>query len=141
MTSKPLFQVKKSNDKIEIIMDSRMENVDRAAQITKEALNGKHLDDHCFSTCLVLREALTNAVRHAHKYDLSKKIFYCVSVDEKSITIKIEDQGSGFDWKNAVEKEYDKTADHGRGFKIMKTYFNEVEFNEKGTIISLKKIF
>lgn len=139
MENEPLFIIKDSDEEIQITMDSRMENIDMAASITKDFLLKRNLGDQSFSTCLVLREALTNAVRHANKYDLSKKIFYKISLKKDSIGLIIEDQGSGFDWKNAVDKEHPKTADHGRGFKIMKTYFNEVEFNEKGTIISLKK--
>jgi anti-sigma regulatory factor (Ser/Thr protein kinase) len=122
-------------------MDSRLENVDKAALITKNFLYEKGLRQLSFSTCLVLREALTNAVRHANKYDLTKKIFYLVQVGEDEIKITIEDQGHGFDWKKALEKKHDNSLDHGRGFEIMKTYFTSVEFNEKGTIISLTKKF
>lgn len=141
MTKEPLFKLEKSFNQIKITMDSRMENIDRSAIITKEFLHSKRLGDLCFSTGLVLREALTNAVRHANKYDLSKKIFYTIKADESSLTMIVEDQGRGFDWKTATQKKHDMKADHGRGFEIMKTYFNKVEFNEKGTIISLKKYF
>lgn len=141
MTDLPLFNLEKSSGKIKITMDSRMENIDRAAEITKDFLKLNKLENLCFPTGLVIREALTNAVRHANKYDVEKKIFYNITLQRNSLEIKIEDQGTGFDWKKVMNRKPIDTNDHGRGFEIMKTYFNEVEFNEKGTIISLKKIF
>lgn len=141
MDQPPLFKLTKQKKEFHIIMDSRMANIDVAAQITKDFLLDNKLNKIYFSTCLVLREALTNAVRHANKYDLSKNIFYSVVLHKNCLLIRIEDQGSGFDWQAALQKEYDKNQDHGRGMKIMQTYFDEVEFNEKGTIILLKKFF
>lgn len=141
MTDLPLFNLEKSTDKIKITMDSRMENIDRAAAITKDFLKVNNLENLCFPTGLVIREALTNAVRHANKYDIEKKVFYNIILRKNSLEIEIEDQGTGFDWKKVMNRKPIDTNDHGRGFEIMKTYFNEVEFNEKGTIISLKKIF
>jgi serine/threonine-protein kinase RsbW len=141
METAPLFKFAETGSQIHIVMDSRMENVDKAANLTREFLYNFNLGSICFSTCLVLREALTNAVRHAHKYDISKKIFYTVAAGQNEVTIKIEDQGDGFNWRKALESEYNDHSQHGRGFKIMAAYFNTVEFNEKGTIIFLKKKF
>ncbi|MCB9482270.1 MAG: ATP-binding protein [Desulfobacteraceae bacterium] len=141
MSKTHFFNFSREENKIIITMDSRLENIDKAALITKNFLSEKELEELSFSTCLVLREALTNAVRHANKYDLSKKIFYLVQVNQNEIKITIEDQGNGFDWRKALKKKHPNTSDHGRGFEIMKTYFTSVEFNEKGTIISLTKKF
>lgn len=141
MTRLHFFNFSREDNKIIITMDSSLENIDKAALFTKNFLREKNLDNLSFSTCLVLREALTNAVRHANKYDLSKKIFFLVQVKENEIKITIEDQGAGFDWRKALKKRPHIKSDHGRGFEIMKTYFTSVEFNEKGTIISLTKKF
>jgi serine/threonine-protein kinase RsbW len=141
MSRQNFFNFSREDKKILITMDSRLENIDRAAVITKDFLYEKGLNELSFSTCLVLREALTNAVRHANKYDLSKIIFYLVQLKKNEIKITIEDQGSGFDWQKALKRKYENSSEHGRGFEIMKTYFTSVEFNKKGTIISLTKKF
>jgi len=141
MEKKAFFRIEQSGSKINITMNSTMENIDQAASITKGFLLKNKLNDICFSTCLVLREALTNAVRHANKFDLAKRIFYSIELKKNSIEITIKDEGDGFNWEEALKKDYASSSYHGRGLKIMLSYFDKVEFNKKGTIIFLRKNF
>ena len=55
------------------------------------------------------------------------------------LVITIEDQGKGFDVKNATERAPSVDACHGRGFSLITAYMDTVTFNSNGTKITMKK--
>lgn len=96
---------------------------------------------HLFAIQLVMREGLTNAVRHGNCLNPSKTV-RC-SVDMKAdlmLHMEIEDQGKGFNWKKEQQcRDMDETADHGRGLMIMEQYFSRYWYNESGNKLLLEK--
>ena len=53
--------------------------------------------------------------------------------------MEIEDEGDGFDWRTAVDRQPSMDADHGRGIIIMQRYASECRYNEKGNRLTLVK--
>lgn len=95
---------------------------------------------HVFAINLVLREGLTNAVRHGNQNDPEKNIKLSLDVGEKPlIKVSIEDQGDGFDWKNQQGSDLPEFEDHGRGMIIIGSYFTSYSYNEKGNVLFLTK--
>ncbi|NLW31695.1 MAG: SpoIIE family protein phosphatase [Fibrobacter sp.] len=86
-------------------------------------------------------EMITNAIIHGNRNDLSKivKIFYKVSPEAASISVI--DEGDGFDYTKLPDPllPENRIKDHGRGIFIVRHYFDEIEFNEKGNRITGKK--
>jgi serine/threonine-protein kinase RsbW len=80
---------------------------------------------------LSVTEATTNAIIHANKSDPSKMVKIDVFVDAEFLTIKVKDEGKGFD----PSKIPDPTAsenllkDSGRGVYLMRIYMDELKFN------------
>ena len=80
---------------------------------------------------LAVTEAVTNAIIHANKCDLSKIVTINVTVDDKKLIIKIKDEGTGFD----PDKVPDPTApenllkDSGRGLYLMRVYMDDLKYN------------
>ncbi|HSP88975.1 MAG TPA: ATP-binding protein [Ignavibacteriaceae bacterium] len=80
---------------------------------------------------LSVTEATTNAIIHANKNDPSKMVKIDVFVEDKYLTIKVKDEGKGFD----PSKIPDPTAsenllkDSGRGVYLMRIYMDELKFN------------
>ena len=62
-----------------------------------------------------------------------------VRLDDSTLVMEIEDEGDGFDWNGATDKEPDITEDHGRGISIMTHYFSEFRYNASGTKLTLIK--
>lgn len=64
--------------------------------------------------------------------------------NDKYVTVIIEDQGEGFEWKNyaADNIEINNTDFSGRGIMIAKSMsFDDVEYNEKGNKVTVKSYF
>ena len=92
-----------------------------------------------FDYCL--NEALTNAIEHGSKLDPNKLVYVAYTLQRDKLVIEIEDEGKGFDFKKVPDPT---TAENimqprGRGIYIMKNYMDQVEYNEKGTKITLTK--
>lgn len=115
-----------------------------------------------------LLEALSNAVMHGN-FDISseirehkngyanlqkelayrktlpeykdRKVVVIRKIEEDTVTYSITDDGNGFDISTIVDprKPENVTKKTGRGILLMKVYFDEVVFNEKGNSVTLIK--
>lgn len=104
-------------------------------------------EDRMNGLMLSVTEATTNAIIHANKSDPSKKVNIDVYVDEEYVTIKVKDEGTGFD----PSKIPDPTApenllkDSGRGVYLMRIYMDDLKYNVTPTgtetilILKMKK--
>lgn len=90
---------------------------------------------------MVLDEALTNALKHGNKYDSQKKIVVSAQISNEKIEIYIRDEGEGFDSVKLIDplsaEGIEKNC--GRGVFLMKSYMDEVAFNDKGNEVKLVK--
>ncbi len=135
-----IYELKKFDHRLEIRFSSTMDHIDDVcASVTLflESL-GDLFTPHVFSVNLVIREGLTNAVRHGNKNDPEKVVCLRLETDT-SIRVRIEDQGDGFNWQQAELSPMAETEDHGRGMTIMQTYFSQCRYNQKGNVLYLEK--
>jgi len=114
---------------------------DVCAAVTRFLESRKDLfSSHLFSINLVMREGLTNAVRHGNKGDPAKTVKVEIEiVRDRVLKVCITDQGDGFDWHQVQGTAMPDDSDHGRGMPIMKAYFNRCQYNQKGNILYLEK--
>jgi serine/threonine-protein kinase RsbW len=90
--------------------------------IDEEKINGLMLS---------VTEATTNAIIHANKCDVNKKVLIDVYKNDDSLIIKVKDEGKGFD----PNKVPDPTApenllkDSGRGVYLMRVYMDGLDYN------------
>jgi len=88
---------------------------------------------------LAVTEAATNAIKHANKYDLDKKVYIDAHVEGSNLIIKVKDEGNGFD----PEKIPDPTEpenllkDSGRGLYLMRFYMDDMEYKRTPTGMEL----
>jgi serine/threonine-protein kinase RsbW len=140
---KSTFDVLKTEDSIRFDFSSTMKNIDavceEANHYLRSTLTG--IEKHLFPINLVIREGLTNAVRHGNACDPRKNVKFELSVINKEmIKMMIEDEGNGFDWREQQNETFSDDQDHGRGIIIMETYFSRYSYNDKGNILYLEKI-
>ena len=89
-------------------------------------------------------EVVTNAVNHGNQNDPQKKVTVTLKVDKTQVTIRIEDQGTGFDPEHLANPlaEENLLKDAGRGIFIVKSLMDEVKFevnSDSGTAVVLIK--
>ena len=137
MHDKKKFEISKSGKQLSISFSSSMDTIDKIDIETRRLLKDELDDSHLFSLSLCMREGLTNAIKHGHRLDADKITQYTLTIGEKAIKIKIEDQGEGFDWRNVRKKKTNPKLDHGRGLSIINEYCSEYRYNEKGNTLTM----
>ena len=119
--------------------DSTLESVDRAEELASGLAGraGFHEED-LLKIGMAVREAMVNAVVHGNRYSAHKKVRFAVSCDGACLTVRIADEGEGFD----VDHLPDPLApdnllrSSGRGIFLIRSFMEEVHIRrlERGGI-------
>ena len=98
-------------------------------------------NEDIFAVHLAMEEAFINAVKHGNKMDASKEIKIDYSIDGDRAEITMTDEGEGFNPKGVPDPRYGENLykTDGRGLFLIKSYMNEVEFNERGNCVRMVK--
>lgn len=91
---------------------------------------------------LAVTEATTNAIIHGNKNNSLKLVKINVTVEKPFLTIKIKDEGHGFDPSVVPDPTNPENLlkDSGRGLYLMRVYMDEMSINvtPEGTETILK---
>ncbi len=93
---------------------------------------------------LAVTEATTNAIIHGNKNNKLKMVRIYVFVEGSTITIKIKDEGQGFDPSIVPDPTNPENLlkDSGRGLYLMRIYMDGLSYNKTPegteTILTLK---
>jgi anti-sigma regulatory factor (Ser/Thr protein kinase) len=90
-----------------------------------------------FAAELLLREALTNAVRHGSAGDASREVRCAVRLHPGRLSITVADDGEGFDWRTARDHQAPPVSCSGRGMEIFRAYATRVRFSRKGNVTTM----
>jgi len=90
---------------------------------------------------LILEEAITNAIQHGNQFDTKQKVQVILECDHDAITIRVKDQGRGFNYQKLpdIEESNEKMTSSGRGIFLIKKIAEDVSFNETGSEVCIRK--
>ena len=91
---------------------------------------------------IALREALTNAIVHGNHEDPNKRVYVALrSSQDGEVLVTIRDLGNGFDSRAVPDPTTpeNRLLGHGRGIYVMHALMDEVQFEERGTVVKLRK--
>jgi anti-sigma regulatory factor (Ser/Thr protein kinase) len=94
-----------------------------------------------FAVGLVLREAISNAIRHGHRGDRSRTVLVGSHVSPDAVFIEITDEGCGFD-PHLISDPLSEDNQRGQprwGLLLMRIYMSWVRFNKRGNRVLLCK--
>ncbi len=79
---------------------------------------------------LAVTEATTNAIIHANKSDVNKKVKINVEVEDNKLYIHVIDEGKGFDPAKVPDPTEPENLlkDSGRGLYLMKVYMDDLKY-------------
>jgi serine/threonine-protein kinase RsbW len=77
---------------------------------------------------LVLIEAYSNAVRHAHKDKPSLPILLRLEIKDRNLSIEVWDYGNGFDMSEYFPPHPTQKQEGGYGWLIMNSLMDKVEY-------------
>jgi serine/threonine-protein kinase RsbW len=128
-----MINLEKNKEGIEFKVRANEED----CKIVKDIIIGLSVTgDRDFGLRLCLEESIANAIRHGNNYSGKIKINFMDC--EEYIRVRIEDSGKGFDWANVSDPCANENLEKpgGRGIKLMRTYADSVEYNQKGNCVT-----
>jgi serine/threonine-protein kinase RsbW len=109
---------------------STLESVDEAeASIMEAAVAAGFDEDEQHRIGMALRECMVNAVVHGNRYNRNKKVHVSVLRSSERFTIRITDQGEGFEVQEVPDPldETNLLRHSGRGLFLMGAFMDDVK--------------
>jgi serine/threonine-protein kinase RsbW len=130
---------------LERSLDSTLESVDSAEELaTGVAQRAGFDDDDLMKIGMAVRESMVNAVVHGNRYNANKKVRLLVTHGNERFTIRIADEGEGFDFQCLPDplapENLMRTS--GRGIFLIRSFMDEFEMRRRepqGTEVTLVK--
>lgn len=115
---------------LEVNLESTLDSVDVAEEMVKNfAVEAGYPEDEVHQIGMAIRESVINAVVHGNCYSSQKKVSLAMEAKDEQLTIRVQDQGAGFD----VDEVPDPLADEnllrksGRGLFLIRAFMDGVE--------------
>jgi serine/threonine-protein kinase RsbW len=127
-------------DALKIQIPSMSENIRIVESFIDNVKEKFNVDDDLYGNIMVaVTESVNNAIKHGNKLDKSKNVILSAGCDENALTIKVEDQGDGFDYDHLPDPTAPENIDKvgGRGVFLMKHLCDEVKFTEAGRTVEM----
>ena len=91
---------------------------------------------------IAIQEALANAVVHGNHQNQEKQVHVaCRCSMDGEVLISVRDEGEGFDNRAVPDPTEDQRLllTHGRGLHLIRALMDEVSFEERGTVVRMRK--
>ncbi len=115
-----------------LILASRFENIEVAERALVDLCQRAGCaDDEEYWLVTALREAVANAVRHGNDQDPNRVVRVAYSINNSTVTIRVEDEGEGFNPEEIPDPTDPENLlrPSGRGIFYMRQFMNRVEFS------------
>ena len=115
---------------VERFLDSTLESVDSAEEIAMGVAQRAGFDEEdLMKIGMAVRESMVNAVVHGNRYSAQKKVRFSVDRNAERFTIRIADEGEGFDIENLPDPlaPDNLLRSSGRGVFLMRSFMDEFQ--------------
>jgi serine/threonine-protein kinase RsbW len=126
-----------------VVISSDPAEARRVQDHIERALKAHQFDDRdVFSIRLALEEALVNAIKHGNQMDRAKKVHIAYDITPERFTIRITDEGPGFDLGDVPDPVAAENLERpcGRGLLLMRHYMTDVAFDPPGNRVCMSKV-
>jgi serine/threonine-protein kinase RsbW len=127
----------------EMVCQSNPKEIGCIEQFLQKINKKLDMDDGTMYRLLVsCTEAVNNAIIHGNKSDPNKSITVRCIVEKQSLTIRVKDEGRGFDPERLQDPREEKNLmkENGRGVFLMRSLMDSVIIKrlKTGTIVEMK---
>src|SRR3982750_2770768 len=115
---------------VDLDLQSTLESVDSAeAQVLQIAEDVGFEEEDLHKIGMAVRESMVNAVVHGNQYSKDKKVHVTISANSDRMTIKIADQGKGFDLNQLPDPlaEENLLRNSGRGIFLIRAFMDDFQ--------------
>ena len=129
----------------DILLDSTLDSVEIAEDaVLHDAQEIGFREEELHQIGMAVRETMVNAVVHGNRYNAHKKVRLSLSLTPERLTIRIADEGEGFDPGNLPDPiSGDNLMRHsGRGIFLMRAFMDDLQVRHlepEGTEVTLVK--
>ncbi len=97
--------------------------------------------DEIFAIRMAVEEAFINAVKHGNREAPDKTVDVKLEIFDDRFSGRIADQGDGFCPDDVPDPRDDANLDRcsGRGVLLIKTFVDEVRYNQCGNVVEMTK--
>ena len=116
----------------ELIIASRLPQIAKVEPFLKKVNGELHLDEVQFHKLMIATtEAVNNGMIHGNRRDPKKKVSVICEVNPRGITVRVKDQGAGFEVEDVPMplQEERMLEENGRGIFLMRVLMDKVEFS------------
>jgi serine/threonine-protein kinase RsbW len=130
---------------VERFLDSTLGSVDSAEELAVGVAQRAGFDeDDVMKIGMAVRESMVNAVVHGNRYSANKKVRFSVESDGERFTVRIADEGDGFDFSGLPDPRSPENlmSSSGRGIFLVRSFMDEFEIRRlepAGTEVTLVK--
>lgn len=131
------FRVERSSQTLTIAFPSMLRYTGPIVDLS-ESFFEEHGALSPFSPSVVLREMLTNAIKHGNKQVPERMVTVKIASLRKILfKITVQDEGAGFDYRALTTKAPENPQGHNkRGYYLINYLSDSVEFNAEGNSIT-----
>ena len=119
-------------------ISSEISSVDSVIEHCKEDLSRFNVISDSTEFKVIVRELLNNAVKHGN-HEIAEKTVTCniEYLGARRFKIVVEDQGSGFNYRN-INMDLPENTDRikRKGYALISSFSERIEFNEKGNSVT-----
>jgi serine/threonine-protein kinase RsbW len=130
---------------VERFLDSTLDSVDSAEELAVGLAQRAGMDeDDLMKIGMAIRESMVNAVVHGNRYNAHKKVRLAVASDGQRFTIRICDEGEGFDFGSIPDPLAPENLlrTSGRGIFLIRSFMDDFQLRRLesgGTEVTLVK--
>ena len=133
-----------TTSRVHYSLDSTLATINTVEQTAHDyALKAGFPEDELGNISLAAREAAVNAVMHGNKQSPDKKVALSIELTGEALTIRVADQGPGFDPDSLPDPLAPENIlrSSGRGIFLIRAFMDELKFRrlESGTELTLIK--
>lgn len=116
------------------------ENINKVEHFIEDVIDTFKVSEKLQGSILMaIIEATNNAIIFGNKKDSQKLVRYTAIKRKQKITVTVEDEGEGFDFRNVPNPGAYKTSQSltGRGIYIMSKLSDELLFTKNGSKVTM----
>lgn len=120
---------------------SKIEDLRKVEKLVDDISAEYNISTDIYGNILIAAlEAANNAILHGNKLDENKLVYIIINKDEKTLKIRVDDEGEGFDYKNIPDPTAPENIENinGRGIFLMEKLSDGMEFSRNGATVELE---
>lgn len=122
-------------------ISSKIENLRKVEKLVDDLSAEFSISSDVYGNILIATlEAANNAILHGNKLDEKKNVNILCKIENNNLSIKIDDEGAGFDYKNVPDPTAPENIENvnGRGIFLMEKLSDKIDFTRNGATVILE---